>query len=225
VHARLSSASLRESDPIESKAFGQIEETAEKIVQNLKSLQEPAASSSDMVDFEPLEARYIGRCIHAAAATESSSQHNDDFTYVGEFPDFIGREAKHLEERQKREKMNRPALGRIKEDSYNSYGDSASSSIRRQVAPSGPRSSSTVSSTTAGASAGGVRTSAKVMSLDEIHRMQQKNKEAKAAEAAGTTETVGSKRQAPDPGMVNQYGNQLNLTLKCLRGHTSTSTL
>ena len=197
MHARLSSASLRESDPIESKAFGQIEETAEKIVQNLKSLQEPAASSSDMVDFEPLEARYIGQCVNNTAITERSNQKNDDFTYVGEFPDFIGREAKHLEERQKREKMNRPALGRIKEDSYNSYGCSASSSIRRQVAPSGPRSSS--SSTGTGASAG-VRTAAKVISLDEIHRMQQKNKEAKAAEAAGTTEAVGTKRQAPDSG-------------------------
>lgn len=174
VHARLFGNSLSPDEEIEAGAFYQLEETADKIVEQL-CRSEVAASAQHSLSFQPLELKFLSHATVAGNSSSSSSSSSllsidhlggdtnaaststkaspaeghvkKHFTYCGEVPDLIAKASKFLEERHLTDQKNKnmPAIGKNRDSFRPTSHDGFSS---------GPPSSSAGSGLGAGAGAG-----------------------------------------------------------------------
>jgi hypothetical protein len=162
VHARLFGNSLSPDEEIEAGAFYQLEETADKIVEQL-SRSEVAVSAKHSLSFQPLELKFLSQATvagtssssgssaasadhlaeHMSAASTSSKAGPAEgyvkrhFTYCGEVPDLIVKASKFLEERHLTDQKNKnmPAIGKNR-DSFRPNPYDGSSSASASGAPS-----------------------------------------------------------------------------------------
>jgi hypothetical protein len=131
--------SLGPDEEIEAGAFYQLEETADKIVEQL-SRSEVAVSAKHSLSFQPLELKFLSHATvagtssgsssnailadHLAGRTDAASTGSKagpaeghvkrHFTYCGEVPDLIAKASKFLEERHLTDQKNKnmPAIGK-----------------------------------------------------------------------------------------------------------------
>jgi hypothetical protein len=151
VHSRIiGNKEISDSD-VESTAFYQLEETADKIIKQLID-EDQKSLTQDSLNFQPLELKYLTLLNNGDISRDNSSKATKDlnvktehFMYFGEKPDLITLASKGLEEKHLNDMKNKnvPAIGRNKEV-YGVKGSSYSSSSSSSSSMS--KSSSTVSS-------------------------------------------------------------------------------
>lgn len=164
VHARLFGNGLSPDDETEAGAFYQLEETADKIVEQL-SRSEVAVSAQHSLSFQPLELKFLS---HASVAGSSSSGSGSSssgksidhlsgdmevsstksipadghvkkhFTYCGDVPDLMAKASKFLEERHLTDQKNKnmPAIGKNR-DSFRPHPVDATSALSSSTGSSG----------------------------------------------------------------------------------------
>jgi len=152
VHARIiGNKEISDSD-VESTAFYQLEETADKIIKQLID-EDQKNLTQNSLNFQPLELKYLtlsnnGDISKQSKDTNDLNVKTEHFMYFGGKPDLITLASKGLEEKHLNDMKNKnvPAIGRNREvygvKNSSSSGSSSSSSSSSSMS----KSSSTVSS-------------------------------------------------------------------------------